>query len=403
MLTLCRFILIALTQTPAPDLDQAMEVLESIEVKTLSIDYDREPLKNILDDLSKRTGTSVRADWVSLERLGVSPEDRVSLRFDVTRASTVPAALALSVGDDVERPIFECHAGQMVLTRVGATGPMRLTAVYDVRDLLADSSLLRRLHDEAPAIDVGDVAATTTTPGTVDGEEVEGSPPPADIPPRLPNDNSGKAADSPEGPDSNAIRTLSPGERLLLLITDHVDPEAWMNFGGNRALITELNGVIVVSATPTTHRRIRNALRSLRAITSTLVTIDAAIVELPRAVYEQLSRRYAGNVGSLASAFKTSTEAKVIWGANGPISIGEHLQTEVSNAAIAVSCSLRPELDRTTGVMRVTVDVATTQGDDRRRVSTVISLPGQERGISIELPFAGQSDDVRLLVLTVNR
>ena len=31
----------------------------------------------------------------------------------------------------------------------------------------------------------------------------------------------------------------TPGEELMLLITEHVDPDAWLEMGGSRALVTE--------------------------------------------------------------------------------------------------------------------------------------------------------------------
>ena len=52
----------------------------------------------------------------------------------------------MQLGDEFERPRFEVHAGQVVLTTIAATELMRLTDAYDVRDLIADRGTLDRLR-----------------------------------------------------------------------------------------------------------------------------------------------------------------------------------------------------------------------------------------------------------------
>ena len=105
---------------------------------------------------------TVRADWDALRRMGVTDDDSVDFRLSASSGLVVLAGLAMAVGDEIERPIFEVHAGQMVLTSLRATEPMRLTGIYDVRDLLADATLIKRLQDQAPA----PLPAPATSPST---------------------------------------------------------------------------------------------------------------------------------------------------------------------------------------------------------------------------------------------
>lgn len=396
MIALYFTMLAAVGQVQSSDLETALAVLDVVETKSISVDYQQEPLAFIIDDLGERVGVPIRGDWSSLERLGIAPETRVSLRFASTRAATVLASLTLSLGDELERPVLESHAGQMMLTRVAALGVMRLTTVYDVRDLLADDALVKRLRAESPPIEP-DSKETDTAADEPSRDQPQ-------IPHDVPDDRPPGVPDMPVlDPDTTAIKPLTPAEKLLLLITDHVDPEAWMNFGGNRALISETNGVLVVSATPTTHRKIRDALRLLRAAQTTAITVDAVVIDLPRANWDALERRFGRDASALASSLLTDKEAVVLWRGTEPVAEGRTLEVESAGSDTTIQLVIEPTADRTTGTLNVRCEAATTHGKDRRSVATTLRLASDARAAAFELPAATPGTTMRFVVLTIRR
>jgi len=401
-------------------LEQALALLDEMDAATISVDYQNERLVNIVRDLDERAAISLRADWDALSGIGVHQRDEVTLRFYGAGLSTVLAALALQLGDEFERPIVEVYAGQIVLTTLGATTAMCLTDVYDVRDLLLDAAVLRSLRNEAPP--VSKEALSVPPAADEDAAAAEESSDEA------PEDEGGsgsdtKSRDVDDSPDAPAAagppefplpelappagqappRPLTAGEELMTLIAEHVDPEAWLEYGGSRARIGERNGVVIVTAPATTHRKLRDVLRRLRRANPSGVTLEAAIVDLPREVFARLARRYELSSSALGRAIMLADDADLRWQATSVVALGDRLSAESEREGVAVKLALTPRFDRETGILRIEVEVRSSDGGDRRFVSTTVTIPLRQGGAAIELPGATAGPSVRLLVLIPRR
>ena len=404
---------LALAPPETGELNRAIEILERLDGIPLTAEYRNEKLEEVINDLNGHLPIPVRADWRSLERLGVHPDDQVTLRLNPTVASTVLAALVMTIGDEFERPVFEAHAGQMVLTSLQGSAPMRITATYDVRDLLANEELIQQLRDDFTAPD----QQPATQPDSA--HEPEAKPAPDAAPEPAPQNEPMGPLSRRHGPGGNPnlpiphfdeqpptpqqSRPLSPGEQLYMLITDHVDPEAWMNFGGDRARVSDANGVLMITATPSVHRSFRDALDALRRANPSTITIDAAIVDLPRSLYEQLVRQSPPNSAPLAAAIRTASASKILWQTTAGVALGAHLDTESSSEDANVRIALASAMDPKAGVLTLAVEASTKHGADQRRVKTSIALTGDQGAAVIELAPATRSDSVRLLLLIPDR
>lgn len=385
----------------AGQLQTAIRQLDELDWVVLSVDYQDEPLERIMADLDQRMPVELRADWPALKRIGVRGHERVSFRLSNASAATVLAGLTLVLGDEFEHPIFEAHGGQIVLSTLAMTAAMQLVDVYDVRDLLADGRAVERLRAELPL----------PAPPEVSPEASRGASPerPAEDaretgPQREPD--SGSAPQTQEAGeverllgDVPSTRLLSPGEELLRLISDHVDPEAWIQFGGSRAKISERNGVLMVTAPPTTHRRLREALRLLRLTIPSSISLDAAIVDLPAVRLTALGRRHQRGTAALAEAILATAEATIRWRTVAVVSIGSVLEVESGWDDVVASLRLRPSFDVETGRLSLAVEASLRLDADHRRVSTTASFAHRRGGAVIELPPARPSDIRRLLVL----
>jgi len=385
----------------AGQLQTAIRQLDELDWVVLSVDYQDEPLERIMADLDQRMPVELRADWPALKRIGVRGHERVSFRLSNASAATVLAGLTLMLGDEFEHPIFEAHGGQIVLSTLAMTAAMQLVDVYDVRDLLADGRAVERLRAELPLPAPPEVSPEPSP---------EASPerPAEDAretgPQREPD--SGSAPQTQEAGeverllgDVPSTRLLSPGEELLRLISDHVDPEAWIQFGGSRAKISERNGVLMVTAPPTTHRRLREALRLLRLTIPSSISLDAAIVDLPAVRLTALGRRHERGTAALAEAILAAAEATIRWRTVAVVSIGSVLEVESGWDDVVASLRLRPSFDVETGRLSLAVEASRRLDADHRRVSTTASFAHRRGGAVIELPPARPSDIRRLLVL----
>jgi hypothetical protein len=368
---------------PPADLNDSIALLDRLDETLISVDYDDESIRGVIEDLNTRLPAQVWADWKSLERIGVYSDRRVTLRLNVSSASTVLSALTLIVGDELEKPVYEAHAGQIVLTTLPGSATLRVTAVYDVRELLANEALLKSLRDE--------IVLPAASPQDKPTVEPNGS--------EVADDNSQEnpAAGPPPA------RPMTAGEKLLLFITDHVDPDAWINFGGNRGLITELDGVLMVTATPGTHRRLRSAIRSLQSAIPSNITFEAAIVDLPRAKLQSLTRQSAGEAASLVRSILLDSEAKCLWQTSDAVAVNQPLLVESASPDQSVSLSLGPNFDQSTGTLRVDVNATIVQGADRRTLKTVAALASDSSATTLEMPGAKPGESIRLLVLLAHR
>lgn len=387
------------------ELEPCLEILDKLDGQTITVSYRDARLRDVVTDLNQRLPIPMRADWEALKGIGISADRLVTLRAEASTCSKVLASLSLVVADQFDRPLVEVFAGQIVLTSSAGSAAMRLTAAYDVRDLLADGHSIDRLREAA---DHSRPAEPPSAPGgetkTPDVEPARG-PTPAEHANDPPDQENPKAAATQ--PDSNepkdASAPVTAAERFVSLVMDHVDPEAWINLGGQRAQMSEREGVLIVSAPASVHRRMRDLLNQLRSANPTAVTVEAAIIDLPRDVLVRLSRLHDAGDAALAQAVRAASEAVVIWQTRGVVAIGQAMTVESKAAETAIRLSLKTDFDRRRGLLRFEIDAGTELGSDQRSLRTTAELRvGQAAGV-FELPAAKagstESATTRLLVL----
>ena len=380
---MCVFLTLALclVQAPSNELAEALATLQRVDDVRFSLDAREEPVSDVLIELAGQSPVPIRADWPSLSRLGIRQDTPLTLKVKSASGLGALAAVAVALGDEFERPIFESHAGGLVLTTGNGAATMRITGVYDVRDLLADSALVKQLRDSAPMLQPSGAA-----PSDVDADDPHGKD----------GETAGGAT-----PATNDDRPLAPGEQLIMLVADHIDPEAWANFGGDRAKVSERDGLIVLTAAPTVHRRVQMALDLLRKASPRNLVVEAAILDVPRGVYERISRVSGTSSAATSASFKATPESVTLWRAAEPIALGGTLSTESSSNETKVRVLISPRFDADAGLMRIDVDASTTSNGDERHVKTTAALAGGASDTVVELPATGTSDFVRLLLLTV--
>ncbi len=391
----------------AGELERAIDLFDKAEAITISADYVDESLEDVIEDLNAQTPIQLRADWRALESLGAWRTDDVTLQIGEGSLSMVLAGLTLQFGDEFERPVIEAWADQMILTTQEATVAMRMTDVYDVRDLLADGSALAELRAESvntdPPIESSSDAepATESLPVEIMNQEADDDDGPDEqqAPPR------GLAVPDLEEllRDTPTRERATPGEELMIFIADHVDADAWTQLGGTRAEISERNGVLFVTASANTHRKFRDALRRLRRTIPAAIALEAAIVELPRQQLDGLTRRYDLTSQALARAVLLSSDCKVYWSTSTTVVMDRELSIESESNGVEVTLDLTPHFEKENGALSLEVRVTSSHEDDRRSVRTTMAMPFRGGGAITELPASSRSERARLVILIPRR
>jgi hypothetical protein len=361
-------------------LESALHLLERLDEIQVSADFDRRPLGEVVEELGRASRVDLVVDWKALQALGIRARDPLTLQLRPAPMSTVLSALLLTIGDDFARPVYEVHAGAVVITSIEGTAPMRLTDVYDVRDILADERTVRELRGGGPE---------PVKP------EVRPDDEPDDDPDGDPDGDPGDAATAPE--------RISPGLELLYMIVEHVDPEAWIDFGGARSRITERDGVLVVSTGATTHQRLRSALSRLRSANPSGVRLQASMVDLPSERWGRLLGRYPAGSRALAAAVLRDVGATVTWRAT----VGGRFDTPMEVESVGDDRTVRlvvtPRRGET-GVVDLVLDAESLEGTSRHAVKTTIALAPQLGAAVVEMPVSGDVGETRrLLVLVPDR
>ncbi len=417
------------------ELERSLAILRGLDATRTSVNYVDLPLGEVLEDLNRFLDVPLSADWDSLLALGIDARTELTLRLEEAPLGTVLAAVAFRLGTGFDRPRVEVfRAGMLVLTSDEGTERMRLTDVYDVRDLVADGRALGELRRTAPS---GATEPGATEPGATEPGATDRAAPDAGAPdPRAPSPSDGEPGvrgvngaggattrpgwrippredetDAPASAPPALTPALTPGltpamtpaMELMILVCEHVDPEAWIGFGGTRAVISERDGVLLVSAAPTVHRSFRDVLRRLRRACSTQVAIEAAIVDVPLALYRRLERRHETTSAAFGEALLAADEATVLWRAATGAAVDETIRVESKGDDATIALAIRPTLDRATAMLRLEIDAASRRGDDERSVRTAVTIAHRNGAATLELPAATAGETVRLLVLLPRR
>lgn len=353
----------------------AVGLLDELAERRVTLDYTQQPLLRITNELEVVHGIPISVDWDGLDALGVDERTEVSIRADEESALDVLARLAFLTGDDFDRAVIESFGGRILLTTAEMTARLQVAASYDVRDLLSAES--RRatpdaVDSSAPA--AGLEARDPDRPRA--GDEASA---PAD---------EGAAAGAGLDIDLTDRRTLGPAEQLMRRLVEHSDPEAWFNLGGDRARVTEQDGILTVTASARIHRVVRDLLSDLRALTPRGLGLDVSVISAPAGAYDALARRYDPATSAFARRLISSNGATVLWAARTAVTMGGRLTMSERIGDVPTTLAVAPRWDAERGVLVVAIEIS--RGESApAKTSTEVSVALRGGAIILDLPGGG--------------
>lgn len=356
-------------------LNEVLAVFDALDDVRVVIDAREESAERVLASLQSQLPIRLEADWPALQMVGVSRHDDVTLRAADTTARSAIEWLLQELGDEFERPVLEAHAGRAVITTRRAAAEYRLPVVYDLRDLVADTQSWGVVFGEAAAGSSAD-----------HGKDEAESEPESDLPPdpEAPPDADASTAEPPADPPA-IVAPRTPSEALMRIIIDHIDPEAWYSYGGDRAKIDLYGDVLIVTAAPSIHRDIIALTEQLRGLQQSSVTIELALVELPSQTLDRLRRRYNASGAALVQALMLDRSSTVLWRCSPVVAVDhETTQRIESDRALAeVGCTLTRSSN---GQPIVNLEVSGRLAiGDAYRLTQPFLMAGRRPGAAIEL------------------
>jgi hypothetical protein len=211
----------------------------------MNLDFEDVPLRDVVAYLTEQTGITFHISLKKLEEASVSVDTPVRSHFRNVRLSTF---LDLML-KDYELAYVEKDDLIVITTPEDAESNL-LIRVYDCRDLLAMQA--------PPGADKFVPGATRGGPRGMGGGmfSVQDAPPAGAG--RMPG-----AAPAASQPNEPLTEHDLRADQLMNIITTNVDNQTWDEVGGPGS-ISEYNGLIVVTQTAATHKKVERVLDMLR-------------------------------------------------------------------------------------------------------------------------------------------
>ena len=243
------------------------------------IDFDviEMPLKDVFAFLQERTGVQFVLQTRKLDEASVSPDTPVTQSLRRVRMSTLLELMLTSL----ELTYIE-KDGLILITTPEDAGNQMLIRVYDCRDLLTMSAPASVVSNRpaGPTVPPPPTAAPGTSPAPLhpgaiaDPFGAPGGATDAFAPP-------GKASASGVGSRRQAQTPDAEVERrareLTTLVTTIVDPDSW-TVGGGPGSVYSYSGLVVVSQTEFTHKKVERLFDMLREASGLEVPKEGKVV-----------------------------------------------------------------------------------------------------------------------------
>lgn len=267
---------------------QAMAALQ----KAYSFNFNNNSLDQVFSYMNSVTGVEFYPDWKALEAIGVRQEDTVSLTIDNVPAEVALKRVVEQLGDEGDRPDYSIEDGSVVVSSSEQLRKKTITIVYDIRDLLFEVPYF----DNAPDFNLSSALSQGGQQGGSGGGGAGGgggfgggggggggfggggggSG----------GGGGGVIGDPGEDPERKSREELI--EQITTIIQDQVDPDNWVDAGGDTGKIQELNGNLIITNTARNHRDIEGLLSQLRSIRALQINYEARVIAVTSDWFEQI-------------------------------------------------------------------------------------------------------------------
>ncbi len=254
--------------------------LQSKLDQPMRIEFNGDPFDAVIERLADAGGVNISVDWGDLSAASIDPKSPVRLRLNhpVPMGTALREVLDQVSGAHTDLGYLPIEGVVKVATRDRLDRHV-FEEVYDVKDLLMPIPNF----DDAPSMDINDSLAFARA-GDVRST------------------SSGQAIYPRGYGEYDAERVDEDANQLVSLIRQTIDPDSWRANNGTVGSITEINGQLVITQTPTGHGRIGGLLSKLREQRAIQVAVESRFITVQSNYLEEMGMDLdiilnAGNAG----------------------------------------------------------------------------------------------------------
>lgn len=200
----------------------------------MTMDLEDERVEDVLRFIQESTGTKFEIMWIDQRHAeGLDPEQTVTVSVTNVTALTLLERVLDEVQNDFDGNTWQFNKyGAMQVGPKSRLGRYRRVQLYDIYDLIMDQPD----YEEVPEIDLQQSLQQSQSGG---------------------GGSSQSPFDDDDDDNDEDKRTLEDrANEILDIITSLVEPEQWIDNGGESASIRQWNGTLIVNAPDFVHRQI---------------------------------------------------------------------------------------------------------------------------------------------------
>lgn len=234
-------------------------VLDTLRNTSLPVELNNNAFEDVVGFISSTARVDIDVDWDSLADIGVDPDTPVTLRLRSATLETILDRVVQRVSDRTLPAGWAVQDGIITIASDEVLRRNTVLEIYDIRDLL----FVVPRFDDAPEFDLSSALQSSQGGGGTS-----------------PFQNSGGQQD--DLPFEDRVN------EIVNLIQTTVDPNGWVDNGGETSSISQLNGNFVITTTPKNHRSIIGLLGKLRAVRALQINVEARFLTVSQDFFEQI-------------------------------------------------------------------------------------------------------------------
>ncbi len=234
-------------------------VLDTLRNTSLPVELNNNAFEDVIGFISSTARVDIDVDWDSLADIGVDPDTPVTLRLRNATLETVLDRVVQRVSDRTLPAGWAVQDGIITIASDEVLRRNTVLEIYDIRDLL----FVVPRFDDAPEFDLSSALQSSQGGG-------------------------GSSPFQSGGGQQDDLPFEDRVNQIVNLIQTTVDPNGWVDNGGETSSISQLNGNFVITTTPRNHRSIIGLLGKLRAVRALQINVEARFLTVSQDFFEQI-------------------------------------------------------------------------------------------------------------------
>ncbi len=234
-------------------------VLSALRETRLPVDLNENAFEDVIAFIGNTTRLDIDVDWESLADVGVDPDTPVTLRLREVPLETLLDRVVAKVSDPTLPAGWSIQDGIITIASDEVLRRNTVLEIYDIRDLL----FVIPQFENAPQFDLQSALQSSQGGG-------------------------GQSPFQGGQQDDDVVELEDRVQEIVDLIQANIDPDGWVDLGGNTSSVTQLNGNFVITTTSRNHRAIIGLLSKLRAVRALQINVEARFLTVSQDFFEQI-------------------------------------------------------------------------------------------------------------------